>query len=83
MGYAQVDNHEPEVISESVGDEEPLAGQVLKPNLRLRLIVFALVDQSEASVLALLVDFKSENFSATQNRVKSTNESIWRLIKLL
>lgn len=62
MGNAQVHDHESEVVGEGVGDEEPFAAEVLEPNLRFRLVVFALVDEGEAAVFALRVDVESENF---------------------
>ena len=34
----QVHDHQAEVVSESIRDEKPLAGQVLEPDLRLGLL---------------------------------------------
>lgn len=52
---SQVHDHQAEVVSESVGDEVPTAGEILKPDLWLALGVFARihVDQSETTALAL------------------------------
>jgi len=52
-----VHDHQSEVVSEGVRDEEPLAGQVLEPDLRLSVRI--LEDQRKATVLNLGVDFKS------------------------
>lgn len=41
MRNAQVHDHEPEVVSEGVRDEEPVTGEVLEPDLRLWLGIFA------------------------------------------
>jgi hypothetical protein len=53
VGYAQVYYHQSEVIGKSVCDEEPVAGEVLKPYLRLLLTVFALsIDERQSPTLA-------------------------------
>lgn len=50
-----MDDHQSEIIGEGVCDEEPIAGEVLKPNLRLRLRILASlhVDQREPASFAL------------------------------
>ena len=38
VGQTKVHDHQAEVVSESIRDEKPLAGQVLEPDLRLGLL---------------------------------------------
>lgn len=40
QGYAQMHDHKPEVVREAVSYEVPTAGEVLEPDLRLRLVIF-------------------------------------------
>jgi len=54
-----VHDHESEVVGERVRDKEPLARQVLEPNLGLSLRV--LEDQGEAAVFHFLVNVKCSN----------------------
>lgn len=51
---AQVHDHQSEVVREGVGDEEPLAGEILEPNLRLGVRV--LENQGQTSVFHLGVN---------------------------
>lgn len=64
MGNAQVHDHETEIVREGVRKEEPSAAQVLEPDLGLALVILSLVDQSQATILALVVNLESENFTA-------------------
>ena len=41
VGYAQVHYHQSEVVSKCIGNKEPVAREVLKPDLRLLLTVLA------------------------------------------
>lgn len=65
VGKTQVHDHESEVVSEGVCNEEPLARQVLKPNLGLSLRV--LEDQSKAAVFHFLVNVKCSNLVFAKN----------------
>lgn len=60
-------DHQSEVVSEGVSDEEPATGEVLEPDLRLRLGVFAAlhINKREAATLAFGVDFKRVNVTRT------------------
>ena len=63
---AKVHNHKPEVISEGISDEEPLAGEVLEPNLGFALWVS--VDQSKSSIFDFSIDIKGPNVLAASVR---------------
>jgi hypothetical protein len=63
VGKTQVNNHKAEVVGESVGNEEPFAAEVLKPDLRLALVVFALVNKRETTIFDFTVDVKCKNFT--------------------
>lgn len=56
VGNAEVHNHQSEIVGEGVGDEEPLAGEVLEPDLRLR--GGASVHQGESTVLDIRVNIE-------------------------
>lgn len=56
-------DHQSEVVSERICYEEPLAGEVLEPDLRLALLLF--VYKRQSSVLDLRVDVKCSNVLAT------------------
>lgn len=49
VGQTQVHDHQTEVVGESVRDEEPRAGEVLEPDLRL--VHIASVHQGESAIL--------------------------------
>ena len=66
VGEPEVHDHEAEVVSECVRDEEPLARQILEPYLRLCSLVVP-VDQREAPVLYLAVDIESPDVLAAQS----------------
>ena len=53
-------NHEPEVIGKRVRKEEPVAREVLEPDLRFG--VGASVDDCKSSVLHFRVDIESVDF---------------------
>lgn len=57
VGKAKVHDHQSEVVCESVSDEEPLAGEVLEPDLWLR--VRRLVDESETPILDFVIQLES------------------------
>ena len=68
---AQVHDHESEVVCERVSNEKPATREVLEPDLRLG--CWRLEDESEASVLYLLINIKgtdSHFFAANIEKVK-------------
>ena len=56
VGDAKVHNHQSEIVGERVGDEEPLAGEVLEPDLWLR--GGASVHEGESAVLDIRVNIE-------------------------
>ena len=61
LRYAQVHNHEAEVVSKGVCYEEPVARKVLKPNLGFALTFAIHVNQCESATLEFAVDFESKD----------------------
>lgn len=57
VGQAQVHDHESEVVSKRICDEEPFARKILEPYLRLCGFVVS-VYQCESSVFDLAVDIE-------------------------
>ena len=52
-------DHQAEVVSERVGNKEPLARIVLEPDLRLDCLI--LVDESHSTILDLCIDIEGSN----------------------
>ena len=62
-------NHQTEIVCECICEEEPIAGQVLKPYLGFRLAIFAdiLVNERQTATFALSIDFKCKNLPKVIN----------------
>ena len=56
VGYAEVHDHQAEVVGEAVGHVVPLAGEVLEPDLRL--LVRTAIEQSYAAILSFRVNLE-------------------------
>ena len=78
IGQAKVHDHQPEVVSKSIGDEEPTSRQVLEPYLWLCIIVF--VDHGKAPIPRFSIDVESSNHTCsltTFEKNKKINETLW------
>ena len=74
--YAQVHYHESKVVGKCICNKEPVAGEILEPDLRLLLTVLAFsVDKRQSPTLAFRIDLVRKNVTFKKSRTAHTYSS--------